>query len=115
MTMISRIIDFSVEHKLAVLAMIAVACIAGWWAMVTLPLDATPDLSDTQVIIPEHRDSSPRERCPKARSSQYGPQRLRSFLGSEDSLSRMRSFVTAAIETSRVPASFSSSLIACPS
>ena len=49
--MINRIIDFSVEHKLAVLAVIAVACIAGWWAMVTLPLDATPDLSDTQVII----------------------------------------------------------------
>src|SRR5712691_5490981 len=57
--MISRIIDFSVEHKLAVLAIIAVACIAGWWAMVTLPLDATPDLSDTQVIILSHWDRSP--------------------------------------------------------
>ncbi|PYT20133.1 MAG: CusA/CzcA family heavy metal efflux RND transporter [Acidobacteria bacterium] len=57
--MISRIIDFSVEHKLAVLATIAVASIAGWWAMVTLPLDATPDLSDTQVIILSHWDRSP--------------------------------------------------------
>lgn len=57
--MISRIIDFSVEHKLAVLGMIAVACIAGWWAMVRLPLDATPDLSDTQVIIFSHWDRSP--------------------------------------------------------
>ena len=57
--MINRIIDFSVEHKLAVLATIAVACIAGWWAMVTMPLDATPDLSDTQVIILSRWDRSP--------------------------------------------------------
>ena len=57
--MISRIIDFSVKHKLAVLSLIAVACIAGYWAMVTLPLDATPDLSDTQVIIYSHWDRSP--------------------------------------------------------
>ena len=57
--MISRIIDYSVEHKLAVLSMIAVLCIAGWWAMVTLPHDAIPDLSDTQVIIYSHWDKSP--------------------------------------------------------
>ncbi len=57
--MINRIIDFSVEHKLAVLTLIGVACIAGWWAMVTMPLDATPDLSDTQVIIYSHWDRSP--------------------------------------------------------
>jgi copper/silver efflux system protein len=57
--MISRIIDFSAEHKLAVLAVIAIGCIAGWWAMVTMPLDATPDLSDTQVVIFSHWDRSP--------------------------------------------------------
>jgi Cu(I)/Ag(I) efflux system membrane protein CusA/SilA len=57
--MINRIIDFSAKHKLAVLAIIAAACIAGWRAMVTLPLDATPDLSDTQVIIYSHWDRSP--------------------------------------------------------
>src|ERR1700724_3169912 len=57
--MINRIIDFSVKHKLAVLALAAVGCIAGWRAMVTLPLDATPDLSDTQVIIFSHWDRSP--------------------------------------------------------
>ena len=57
--MINRIIDFSVEHKLAVLTTIAFACIAGWWAMVSLPLDATPDLGDTQVIIFSHWDRSP--------------------------------------------------------
>ena len=57
--MINRVIDFSVEHKLAVLVLIAAASIAGWWAMVTLPVDATPDLSDTQVIIFSHWDRSP--------------------------------------------------------
>jgi Cu(I)/Ag(I) efflux system membrane protein CusA/SilA len=57
--MINRIIDFSVDHKLAVLAIFAAASIAGWWAMVTLPLDAIPDLSDTQVIIYSRWDRSP--------------------------------------------------------
>ena len=57
--MINRIIDFSVKHKLAVLALAGVGCIAGWRAMVSLPLDATPDLSDTQVIVFSHWDRSP--------------------------------------------------------
>jgi Cu(I)/Ag(I) efflux system membrane protein CusA/SilA len=57
--MINRVIDFSVEHKLAVIVLTVAACIAGWWAMVTLPLDATPDLSDTQVIVFSRWDRSP--------------------------------------------------------
>ncbi len=57
--MINRIIDFSVEHKLAVLAVVAVLSIGGYWAMQSLPLDATPDLSDTQVIILSRWDRSP--------------------------------------------------------
>lgn len=57
--MISRIIDFSVEHKLAVLTLIGAAAMGGWWAMLGIPLDATPDLSDTQVIILSHWDRSP--------------------------------------------------------
>jgi len=57
--MINRIIDFSVENKLFVLAVIAVACVFGWWAMMALPLDATPDLSETQVIIYSRWDRSP--------------------------------------------------------
>jgi Cu(I)/Ag(I) efflux system membrane protein CusA/SilA len=57
--MISRIIDYSVKHKLAVLMLVAIGCIAGWWAMVTLPVDAIPDLSETQVIILSHWDKSP--------------------------------------------------------
>ena len=57
--MINRIIDLSVEHKLLVLAGVAIACMVGWWSMMTLPLDATPDLSETQVIIYSHWDRSP--------------------------------------------------------
>ena len=57
--MINRIIDLSVKYKALVLAGIAVACVFGWWAMMALPLDATPDLSETQVIIYSRWDRSP--------------------------------------------------------
>src|SRR5271157_5594882 len=57
--MINRIIDFSVAHKLAVIVLTAAACVAGRRAMVTVPLDATPDLSDTQVIVFSRWDRSP--------------------------------------------------------
>lgn len=57
--MINRIIDFSVQHKFLVLACTALACVGGWWSMQALPLDATPDLSETQVIIYSRWDRSP--------------------------------------------------------
>jgi Cu(I)/Ag(I) efflux system membrane protein CusA/SilA len=57
--MIDRIIDFSVKHKMFVLLGVAVACVFGWWSMMALPLDATPDLSETQVIIYSRWDRSP--------------------------------------------------------
>src|SRR5205807_1002956 len=57
--MINRLIDFSVVHKFVVLASVALACIFGCWAMLGIPLDATPDLSDTQVIIYSRWDKSP--------------------------------------------------------
>ena len=57
--MINRIIDFSAQHKLLVLACAALACIGGWWSMQALPLDAMPDLSETQVIIYSRWDRSP--------------------------------------------------------
>jgi copper/silver efflux system protein len=57
--MINRIIDFSVDNKFLVLALVAAACVAGYWSMMTVPLDATPDLSDTQVIIYSKWDRSP--------------------------------------------------------
>src|SRR5665213_42821 len=57
--MINKIIDYSIQHKLTVLILVALACVGGWWAMVTLPVDAIPDLSETQVIILSHWDKSP--------------------------------------------------------
>jgi len=57
--MIERIIDFSVRNKLAVFAAVAMAALAGWWSLHRVPLDAIPDLSDTQVIIYSRWDRSP--------------------------------------------------------
>ena len=49
--MIDRIIDFSIRNKFIVFALVAVGCVAGWWSMKHMTLDAIPDLGDTQVII----------------------------------------------------------------
>ena len=57
--MINHTIDFSVEHKGLVFTVVAAACLMGWWALTTVPLDATPDLGDTQVIIYSRWDQSP--------------------------------------------------------
>jgi Cu(I)/Ag(I) efflux system membrane protein CusA/SilA len=57
--MINRIIDFSVNNRFLVFAMVAAACLGGWWSIKHLPLDAIPDLSDTQVIIYSRWDRSP--------------------------------------------------------
>ena len=57
--MINRIIDFSVNNRFIVFTLVAAACIAGWWSMLRLPLDAIPDLSDTQVIVYSRWDRSP--------------------------------------------------------
>src|SRR6202521_5632933 len=57
--MINRIIDYAIKHKQSVLILTAAACIAGWWAMVTLPVDAIPELGETQVIILSHWDQTP--------------------------------------------------------
>ena len=57
--MINRIIDFSIENKAIILLVVVAACLAGWWSMKNLPLDAIPDLSDTQVIIYSRWDRSP--------------------------------------------------------
>jgi Cu(I)/Ag(I) efflux system membrane protein CusA/SilA len=57
--MIDRIIEFSAHHRFVVFLFVAAAVSAGWWAMNTLPLDAIPDLSDTQVIVYSRWDRSP--------------------------------------------------------
>src|SRR5574341_115345 len=57
--MINRIIDFSVNNKVIVFLLVAVAAVMGWWSLRHLPLDAIPDLSDTQVIVYSRWDRSP--------------------------------------------------------
>ena len=57
--MINRIIEFSARNRFLVLMMVAAAAMAGWWAIHNIPLDAIPDLSDTQVIIYSRWDRSP--------------------------------------------------------
>ncbi len=57
--MINRIIDYSVHNRLLVFILVAMGCVAGWWSMKHLTLDAIPDLSDTQVIIYSRWDRSP--------------------------------------------------------
>src|ERR1017187_4433398 len=57
--MINRIIDLSARNRFLVLLLVGAAALAGWWALRTIPLDAIPDLSDTQVIIYSRWDRSP--------------------------------------------------------
>ena len=57
--MIDRIVDFSVRNRFIVFTLVAAACIAGWWSMNRVALDAIPDLSDTQVIVYSRWDRSP--------------------------------------------------------
>jgi Cu(I)/Ag(I) efflux system membrane protein CusA/SilA len=57
--MIDRIIELSAHHRFVVFLFTTAAVMAGWWAMNSIPLDAIPDLSDTQVIIYSRWDRSP--------------------------------------------------------
>ncbi len=57
--MIKRIIRFSAENRYLVLAATIVALVGSAWAMRNIPLDALPDLSDTQVIVYSRWDRSP--------------------------------------------------------
>jgi Cu(I)/Ag(I) efflux system membrane protein CusA/SilA len=49
--MVARIIDFSARNRFIVFLLIFGAATAGLWALRNTPVDALPDLSDTQVII----------------------------------------------------------------
>jgi len=56
---LKRIIRFSAENKFLVIAGTLVAIAAAYVAMRNIPLDALPDLSDTQVIVYSRWDRSP--------------------------------------------------------
>ena len=57
--MINRVIEFSGRNRMIVFLLVAFAVAAGLWSMKTVPLDAIPDLSDTQVIVYSRWDRSP--------------------------------------------------------
>ncbi len=49
--MISKIIEYSARNKFIIFLMVIFLFVWGYWALTRTPLDAIPDLSDTQVII----------------------------------------------------------------
>src|SRR5581483_3784685 len=49
--MVGRVIEFSAKNRAIVFLLVFGLAMAGWFAMRQTPLDAVPDLSDTQVII----------------------------------------------------------------
>lgn len=57
--MIGKIISFSAHNRFLVLALTFVATLWGFYSLKNIPLDAIPDLSDTQVIIYSRWDRSP--------------------------------------------------------
>jgi Cu(I)/Ag(I) efflux system membrane protein CusA/SilA len=57
--MINGLIEFSARNRFLVLLFVAAAALGGWWSLKSIPLDAIPDLSDTQVIVYSKWDRSP--------------------------------------------------------
>ncbi|MBI3991614.1 MAG: efflux RND transporter permease subunit, partial [Candidatus Omnitrophica bacterium] len=58
-TFVEKVIEFCAKNKFIVFVLVAMATVAGYLALHNLPLDAIPDLSDTQVIIYSRWDRSP--------------------------------------------------------
>ncbi len=57
--MIEKIIEFSAKNKYLVIIFSVVAMVGALYCIKNIPLDAIPDLSDTQVIIYSRWDRSP--------------------------------------------------------
>ncbi|MDX6768786.1 MAG: CusA/CzcA family heavy metal efflux RND transporter [Elusimicrobiota bacterium] len=57
--MIEKVIAFCARNKFLVFFLTLAAAVIGWRCMMRVPLDAIPDLSDTQVIIYSRWDRSP--------------------------------------------------------
>jgi len=56
---IERLIDLSARHRGTVIGLALALAICGAWSVGQIPLDAFPDLSDTQVILYSQWDRSP--------------------------------------------------------
>ena len=57
--MINRVIEWSANNPLLVFLLTGAAVAAGWWSARNMPLDAIPDLSETQVVVYSRWDRSP--------------------------------------------------------
>ncbi|MDO8579941.1 MAG: efflux RND transporter permease subunit, partial [Candidatus Omnitrophota bacterium] len=57
--MIEKIIEFSAKNKFIIIIFTFIAMVAAVYSIKNIPLDAIPDLSDTQVIIYSRWDRSP--------------------------------------------------------
>jgi len=57
--MINALIELSAKNRFVVFLLVAVATVAGVWSLKPVPIDAIPDLSDTQVIVYSRWDRSP--------------------------------------------------------
>ena len=57
--MLRSVIRFSAEHRFLVIGASIVSLAIAYWTMQNIPLDALPDLSDTQVIVYSRWDRSP--------------------------------------------------------
>ena len=49
--MIHKLIEWAMRNRVIVIALYLALAIAGYWALLRTPIDAIPDLSDTQVIV----------------------------------------------------------------
>ena len=56
---IGRVIEASARNKFLIFLFVAAAIAAAVWSVKNIPLDAIPDLSDTQVIVYSRWDRSP--------------------------------------------------------
>ena len=56
---VEKVIEFSAHNKFLIFIFTAAAIAAAVWSIKNIPLDAIPDLSDTQVIIYSRWDRSP--------------------------------------------------------
>src|SRR5712671_6975670 len=57
--MIDRLIELSARHRGLVIGAVLALAMWGAWSLRQIPLDALPDLSDTQVILYSRWDRSP--------------------------------------------------------
>ena len=58
---IDKIIEFSAKNRIVVITFVMLAIIGSIFAIKNIPLDAIPDLSDTQVIVYAKWDRPPQQ------------------------------------------------------